>query len=158
MNALGSDLLRLLSSQATPGVAPGPVAAPGQPGAIDFAKLLDQAKTGHLSSGREVTIGKGAPVQLSDDQLKRISAAADLAEAQGATRALVMIDGQALKVDVAMREVTGAVDLAAQGVLTGIDAVVQVPSAAGSTAAPTAVTSGIANPTLLSLLANQRRS
>lgn len=155
MNATGTDLLRLLSSQATPGVAPGATGPSAPTGALDFAKLLNQAKTGQLASGREVSIAKGANVQLSEDQIKRISAAADLAESQGATRALVMMDGMAIKLDVSMRQVTGTVDMKAQGVQTGIDAVVQVPDAAGSAAIPMPGSKGFDNTALLNLLSKQ---
>ena len=158
MNAVGSDLLRLLGSQATPGIAPGPTTAAGNAaaGALDFAKLLSQAQSGQLASGRQVTIANGANVQLTDDQIKRVSAAADLAESQGATRALVMIDGMAMKLDVSMRQVTGAVDLASQGVLTGVDAVVQVPGQGAAAASMIQRPAGIDNPTLLSVLSKQR--
>lgn len=152
MNATGTDLLRLLSAQATPGVAPGMGAgASGATGALDFAKFLSQAKAGQIGSGREVSIAKGCGVKLSDDQIKRISAAADLAESQGATRALVMIDGTAIKLDVSMRQVTGTVDLKAQGVLTGIDAVIQVPDVGGAIHAGAAARP-IDNSTLLNFL------
>jgi hypothetical protein len=152
VNAVGNDLLRLLSAQATPGVAPGPSAAESG-GALDFAKMLDQARAGQLRSGREVSIAKGAGVQLSDDQLKRISAAADIAEAQGATRALIMIDGIAMKLDVSMRQITGSVDLKSQGVLTGIDAVIHVPDIAEAT--PGRAPKPIENSSLLDILSRQ---
>ncbi len=153
MNALGNDLLRLLSTQATPGIAPGSPSAPT--GSLDFAKMLEQARAGHLASGRAVTIAQGANLQLSDDQIKRISAAADIAEAQGATRALVMIDGMAIKLDVSMRQITGAVDMKSQGVLTGIDAVVQVPDVTGAAGAPGPAPKSIDNSTLLNILSKQ---
>lgn len=155
MNATGTDLLRLLSAQATPGVSPGSASAPT--GALDFAQLLSQAKAGQLSSGRDVSVASGSGVQLSDDQIKRISAAADIAESQGATRALVMIDGMAIKLDVSMRQVTGSVDMKSQGVLTGIDAVIQVPDAASATGSPTTATKPIDNSTILDFLSKQPR-
>lgn len=155
MNATATDLLRLLSAQATPGVAPGGTAAPTT--GLDFAKLLSQAKAGQLSSGREVSIAKGCPVELTDDQIKRISAAADIAESQGATRALVMIDGMAIKLDVSMRQVTGSVDMKTQGVMTGIDAVIQVPDAASAVGSPTTATKPIDNSTILDFLSKQPR-
>ena len=159
-NAL--DLLRLLGSQATPGVAPNTGAAPNAAsGKLDFAKLLSGAKAGRLSSGREVTIAKGAGVSLSDDQLKRLAAAADIAESQGATRALVMIDGMAIRLDVSMREVTGAVDLNSQGVMTGIDSVIHVPAEGGTQGAapmPAPLARALDNPSLLNLLARRAGS
>jgi hypothetical protein len=153
MTSTGTDLLRLLGAQAVPGLAPVSQANASAPGSLDFAKILSQAKAGQLSSGREVTIARSAGVNLSDDQMKRLSAAADLAESQGATRALVMIDGMTLKLDVAMREVTGSVNLKASGVLTGIDAVIDVPGEAGQKAQPTTLPASFNNSSLLSILA-----
>lgn len=150
----GTELLRLLGAQASPGVAPA-VGTSTRAGGIDFASLLKQAQSGQLASGREVTIAKGAGVNLSDDQIKRISAAADLAEAQGATRALVMIDGMTLKLDVSMREVTGTADLKKSTVLTGIDAVIDVPSKPGEKPAE-ALAASIENSKLLDMLAGRR--
>lgn len=135
MTSTSPDLLGLLASRAMPGLAPGTASAPPAAAGLDFGKMLLDAESGKLHSGREVTIAKGAGLKLSDDQVKRISAAADIAESQGATRALVMIDGMAVKLDVGMREVTGAIDLKQAGVLTGIDAVVDVPPTGGATAA-----------------------
>lgn len=146
MTAQAADLLKALGSRAVPGLAPvsslASAAAQTRLGGLDFARMLEQARGGSLASGRQVTLGKGAGVELTDDQIKRISVAADIAEAQGATRALVMIDGMAIKLDVSMREVTGAVDMKKAGVLTGIDAVIDVPSTdsadgAGKAVAPT---------------------
>jgi hypothetical protein len=131
---LGSDLLRMLGFGSTPGVERSSGGAAGREGRVagaDFGTLLEQARAGSLSSGRTVTIGRGAGVSLSDEQIARVSAAADRAESQGATSALVMIDGMALKLDLTMREVTGKVNMEGGGVLTGVDAVVSVPGPKG---------------------------
>jgi hypothetical protein len=125
MTAAGG-LLRLLGGSAAP-AARGP--GSGQEAQGDsFAALLEKARSGEISSGRPVAIARNAKVTLTDEQLERLSVAADRAEAQGATRALVLIDGLALRVDITMREVTESVDLSRPGVLTGIDAVVRMPS------------------------------
>lgn len=128
MTTTGADLLKLLGGLAAPGAATSAVGSGASSTGIDFAALLQRASTGEAVSGRPVSIAKGAGVELTQDQLVRLAAAADKAEAQGATRALVMIDGKALTIDVAVRQVTGAADLGS-GVLTGIDAVVSVPGA-----------------------------
>jgi len=160
MSGGATDLLRMLGSQATPGVAPiaaaksGPFAA----GALDFAKLLSQAQAGQLASGREVSIAKNANVSLTPEQLQRLSAAADQAESQGATRAVVMMDGMALKLDVGMREITGSVDLKSGGVLTGIDSLIEVPAANGAAtqpASPSRLSAGFDNASLLSILSKR---
>lgn len=139
MTTTGADLLKLLGGLAAPGAVPSASGSPASTGGIDFASLLQRAASGEAASGRPVSIAKGAGVELTEDQLTRLAAAADKAEAQGATRALVMIDGRALTMDIAVRQVTGAADLGA-GVLTGIDAVLSVPghdpAAAAGAASP----------------------
>lgn len=134
MTGPGTDLLKLLGSGSRPGLAPAPSAAAAAPG-VDFGSLLKQAREGTLASGRSVTVAKGAGVNLSAEQLARLSAAADKAEAQGATGALVLIDGMALKLNLTTREVTGRADLNSGAVLTGVDSVVSLPSTAGSSGA-----------------------
>jgi hypothetical protein len=128
---------------------------PEQVQGADFASLLEKARTGEVSSGRGVEIARGAGVVLSPEQLAKIAVAADQAEANGATRALVMIDGLALRLDVTMREITGAVDMAAAGVLTDIDAVVNIP---GDGRKPSVLPvprspAGVGNASLLKVLA-----
>jgi hypothetical protein len=123
-----TQLLNLLGPGAP---AAAPALRPDQIAGADFGALLQKAREGGLASGREVTLARGCGVSLSDEQLKSLSIAADRAEAQGATRALVMMDGKALTLDVAMREVTGTADLSG-GVLTGIDSVIAMPPTAGT--------------------------
>jgi hypothetical protein len=101
---------------------------PEQADGASFASLLRQAEQGTLSSGREVTVGKGVEVKLDREQLARLSAAADRAEASGAVHALVMMDGMALKIDVQARTIVGQADAASGQVLTGIDSVVTIPA------------------------------
>lgn len=165
MSTTAADLLRLLESTATPQVRPGNAGAPLAAGS-DFASMLTKAQSGQLSSGRQVTLSPKANVSLTPDQLMRLSVAADQAEAQGATRALVFMDGMALHVNLTTRECSGQVDLSSGGVLTDVDAVVGVPSAGGGKTAPSGARSldvlplpspGVAptSPSLLKLLASQ---
>lgn len=126
MNAAGAEMLRALGAR-----APSPadaLAAPAQAGG-EFAALLAKARAGDVHTGLEVTVARGAGVQLSPSQLERLAIAADRAHAEGASRALVLIDGMALELDVLARTITGTVDLETEGVLTGIDAVVRVGAA-----------------------------
>jgi hypothetical protein len=132
MSATGADLLRLLAGSASPQVRPGGAPPAGSAGGTDFASLLQQASAGQIATGRGVTIGKSSGVALSPEQLARVASAADKALAQGASKALVMIDGKALKLDVMTREIVGQVDLNGGGVLTDIDAVVGVPPVPGA--------------------------
>ena len=156
MSIPSTSLLNLLGLGGPPKNQP---LRPDQIAGADFGTLLQKARAGGLARGREGTLARGCGVSLTDEQLKQLSLAADRAEAQGATRALVMIDGKAIKLDVAMREVTGAADLAAGGVLTGVDAVITMPGAAGRArpgaepeVLPLPGRTQVRNPSLLSLL------
>jgi len=155
VTSTGPDLLRMLSAQAVPGLAPVAPSHTPAAGSLDFASLLSQAKAGQLASGREVSIARNAGVNLSDDQIKRLSVAADMAESQGATRALVHIDGMTLKLDVGMREVTGSVDLKSSNVLTGIDAVIDVPGETKDKSQPANLPASLDNASLLGILAKR---
>jgi hypothetical protein len=154
MSAIGS-LLKLLSP-----AAPGPAGLPPErvEGA-DFATLLTQARAGEVASGLPVK-NAARGLELSEDQLRRLALAADRAEAQGATRALVLIDGLTLKLDITMREITGSADLKSGNILTGIDAVInmQSPGAEPPQVLPLPRNSaGLGNASLLKLLAEQER-
>ncbi len=129
-------LLRLLSGGIGAAIRAGSGAPAGAPAETDFAALLEKAGKGEVESGLSVTVDEGAGVKLTDDQLARLAVAADRAEAQGATRALVLIDGMALRLDVGMRQVTGAADLKGNTPLTGIDAVISVPGTEASPVGP----------------------
>ena len=123
MSASGAEMLRALGAGAShPGDGVGASVQAGG----EFAALLARAQSGEVRTGLEVTVARGVDVQLTASQLERLAAAADRAHAEGASRALVLIDGLALELDVLSRTITGAIDLGAEGVLTGIDAVVRV--------------------------------
>jgi len=139
------------------GLAPAGVGAPTAAQPTDgpsFDSLLQQAQGGSLSSGIPVRVMRQAGLSLSPSQLARLSDAADRAEAAGANRALVMMDGMALTMDVPTRTITGQADTSATKVLNGVDAVVTVANGAGDlpgqVAAPSA---GLMNSSLLKILA-----
>lgn len=71
-----------------------------------FASALESARSGELDSGRVVVAGPGLGIDLTSDQLQRLAYATDLAEAQGAKSAAVLIDGLVVRVDVASRMAT----------------------------------------------------
>jgi hypothetical protein len=149
-----AGLLSLLSAAARPHAPAGGLSPDALQG-DDFAALLAKAKSGEISSSRPVTLGRGVKLNLSEDQLARLAIAADRAEAQGASRALVFIDGLSLKLDVGLREITGAADLKSGGILTGIDAVIGMPSAAANIPEVLPLPksgAGLGNPSLLKLL------
>lgn len=152
MTTGGAELLRLLGSGSGREVGNGPAAAGAGAGAA-FASMLDHARADVLPSGRTVAVAESAGVELSAEQIGRLSAAADRAEAAGAKRAVVLIDGQALQLDVLGREVTAKVDLSAGAVMTGVDAVLAVPGGGAPAAVLPPGAGGLpANPSLLRVL------
>lgn len=135
MSIPSSILMSLLSSgvRAISGATPTPQTAPGGPS--DFSSMLDLARAGELPTGLPVTIARGAGVELSEDQLARLAQAADRAESAGAVRALALIDGRAVELDVATRQVIREHSLADARVVTGIDSVIDLGGHAGTGAA-----------------------
>jgi len=124
-----TDFLRALSSSARTNARErtAPIDLPFA-GDTSFIDTLAKAKEGLISSGSTIKIAKGAEVSLTPDQLKRVSAAADLAEANGAGRALILIDGQALKLDVPTRTIIGAAEGSSTAVMPDIDSVISAAS------------------------------
>ena len=59
-----------------------------------FDELLQLVSRGQLSSGRPVDLGFAPRSEITDDQLARLASAADLAEAEGARTALMLVDGR----------------------------------------------------------------
>ncbi len=118
-------------------------AAAPRTGETSFASLLAKAREGQVASNLPVTLAPDANTKLSQGQLSRLAAAADVAQAHGASKALVSLDGRMLTLDVATREVTADVtqqlalagQTGAPAALADIEAFVQVPST-GSSAAP----------------------
>ncbi len=159
MSTIASYLLQQLASgvrrAAVPGSTP-PAGVTGSVAAGQFADLLRRAQAGELASNRPVSIGPNAKVKLTEDQLAQISLAADKAEVAGVRNALVLIGGQAVKLDVANREITGAADLSA-GVLAGIDGVINLDterlSASQASATIPVPAAQVSSPSLATLLA-----
>jgi hypothetical protein len=125
-----ADLLRILASGSRPGAvgAPAGVEQGSTLEAGQFAQLLEKARGGELGSNRPVTIAPEAAgkVKLSDDQLAKIALAADKAEAEGVRKALVVLDGQQVVLDVAHRTITGEAGLKDGAVLAGVDGVINL--------------------------------
>lgn len=122
--------IQLLGSLAS-GIVSGGGTAKGQPAqnsAADFAKLLAQAKDGQLASNQPVSVSPRSKLDLSPDQMQRLSVAADRAQAAGLHTALVMLDGKPLVMDVQSRQVLEAFDANAREAST-VDGVVAAPSA-----------------------------
>jgi hypothetical protein len=166
MNTDATNLLKSLAAGARIG-AVGSAAAGGVGGVTgevesgQFADLLRRAQAGELNSSRPVTVANDAGVKLSDDQLARISLAADRAEVAGVRTALVLIDSQAFRLDVANRTILGKADLSS-GVLGGIDGFIDLsPGAINSADEAATVTvanlarGGLPGPSLAALLAER---
>lgn len=123
----GTDLLRKLSSGVLPrgvGETPG-VLGRANVASSGFADLLSAAKDGTLASGKPVTLEKGSEAALNEAQLARMGAIADKAEASGASRVLVQMDGRWFKLDVGARQAAAAAEPRAGELTTGFDAVVR---------------------------------
>lgn len=134
MTPTGAELLGLLGSGVRPvgparGVDPLRDAEGASGRGPAFAALLEQARSGRLGSGLGVEIEPATGLELTQEQTRRLEAAADLATAQGARRAVVLLDGHALVLDVEARRVVDAHDIASVSALPGIDAVVGAPAA-----------------------------
>lgn len=134
-----ADLFRPLSNSVLPpgverrvGAAASALGGNSKLESLSFAELLNREAGGGLATGRPVSVHPDCDVQLSEDQMHRLGVAIDRAEASGAQRALVMIDGMSIKVDVGVRQIVGKVDLQSTPVLGEIDAVVQADAGVGS--------------------------
>lgn len=130
MSLLGAGALLGLLGSGVRALTGKSAAAPAV-GTATFDELLRRARESTTPSGAPVTIAGGSGVSLNEQQLQRLAAAADKAEAAGASRALVLIDGQALMLDVGVRTVTGRASLEGTNVHSGFDAVISVESGGG---------------------------
>jgi hypothetical protein len=136
---LAQSLLSRLAGLARPDSVPDravPAVAPIE--GRSFKELLDQAGSGVIKSGLPVRVAEGSGLSLTKDQLSRLESAADAADAAGAHRALVLIDGVALEMDVQSRTIVSKLDAAAPGVKSGFDTVLTVPGPAGAPGSPSA--------------------
>ena len=114
----GDSLGLLRAAGASKPAGPSAAPRPAGPSEGEFADLLRRASSGELVSGAPVSVDRGAGVELTEDQLARLSLAADKAEAEGIQNAVVMMDGAALLLDVKTRTILKQIDLS-QGVLSG---------------------------------------
>ena len=118
-----AQLLNLLASGIRP-ARPGGASPTGPVSGRSFADMLRNVDAGKVASGLGVSVARGVEVPLSREQMDRLAVAADAAQARGSSRALVLIDGMALRMDVLSRRITGVVDVAAGGVFDGFDSVI----------------------------------
>jgi hypothetical protein len=161
MNSDSTKLLQALSAGVrVHGATTQSAGVSGSVASGQFADLLRKAQSGELASSRPVSIAKDAGVKLTEDQLAQISLAADKAEVAGIRSALVVIEGQAITLDVANRLVTGPADLDA-GVIGGVDGFInlstQLLSGAEKSAGLSMPATTGAGPSLATLLASRER-
>jgi hypothetical protein len=129
-----ADLLRSLGSGVRPAGTDRPASAPLH--GPSFDELLRAVQEGQFRTGAPVRIADGAGVTLSESQLARLSVAADQAEAKGASRAAVIIDGMILTMDVTVRTVTGVLRPEQSQVQAGLDSVITVAPVPSDDATP----------------------
>ena len=112
-----------------------------------FDELLAKAAQGRIASGRPVSVQLAAGEPPTAEQLARLASAADVAEAAGAARALLLMDGRGLVLDVPTRTLSAELSAEAASRVTGLDAAVFV-AGAGAAATPAALhpPGGIAPP------------
>ncbi len=91
-----------------------------------FDELLAAAQAGRMASGRSVSAALESGEAMSPGQLERLAAAADVAEASGAQRALLLMDGRALVLDVPTRFIGGELSMSSRSAT--LDTAVYVPA------------------------------
>ncbi len=118
-------LLKHLEPPISPAYAHGAVGRPRLPiEHTPFDQLLAQARQGSVLSGRRIEVAFAMSPALDETQMTRLGTAADLAEASGARRALMLVDGRGLVLEVSDRSLQA--ELAAATPVAGIDAAVYV--------------------------------
>ncbi|MBX3357225.1 MAG: hypothetical protein KF745_02235 [Phycisphaeraceae bacterium] len=121
LNPLG--LLGILGGIVSAATKPHAPAADGP----QFADKLDDARSADVASNLPVHVDASLGLNLTGDQVERLSIAADKAEAAGLRRALVHLDGKAVVLDVKSRTVLRAADREAP-LPADVDGVVTAPA------------------------------
>jgi len=93
-----------------------------------FEQLLSMASRGQVSSGRQIDTALELNPPLDPAQMERLASAADQAEAAGSKRALMMIDGRSVVLDVQSRTIVAELNADTTQPITGIDAAMYVGS------------------------------
>ena len=130
MTVDASQLLRQLEPAVRPGTAPARL---GKPQATlesqSFNELLSLASKGSVHSGRQVDCSCDVNEPLESDQIDRLSAAADRAEASGAQKALMLIDGRGFIMNVAQRSIEAELSVEHQtSIFKNVDTAIYVPA------------------------------
>jgi len=129
-----ADMLRRLAGGVRPVAqqATWPPDAPPAAGSPSFESLLAEVRSGKVRSSRDVRAASGLELDLGAPERERLSIAVDAAEAAGAKKVLVLLDGRALSVNVPERSIDACEPLDSARVVTGIDGVVVAPDVAAA--------------------------
>lgn len=125
-----SQLLRQLEPAVRPGTAPARLGK-GQATLENqsFNELLSLASKGSIASGRQVNCNCDVNEQLDNEQIDRLSAAADRAEATGAQKVLMLMDGRGFVMDISKRTVEAELSVEHQtSIFKNIDTAIYVPA------------------------------
>lgn len=107
MTISSAQLLKHLEPAVRPGAAPPSTSSLRGPiEAQNFSQLLARASEGSMHSGLPIELAFEPSPPLDLSQLERLAAAADQAQAAGAQRALMLIDGRGFVLDVQTRTLT----------------------------------------------------
>lgn len=125
-----SQLLRQLEPAVRPGTAPS---RPGKGQATlenqSFNELLSLASKGSIHSGRQVNCNCDVNEPLESEQIDRLSAAADRAEATGAQKVLMLMDGRGFVMDISQRTIEAELSVEHQAsIFKNIDTAIYVPA------------------------------
>ncbi|MCL4220540.1 MAG: hypothetical protein KJZ65_04135 [Phycisphaerales bacterium] len=147
-------LLRMLGS----GVVPTErVPSGADPRSLAFAALLEQARAGAVRSGLTVSVDPDLRLELDHDKIEQLSQIADLAQAQGLDRVLVIDGSHRLVLDVERRVIVGKAEGAGQ-LMSGFDAVYELSSTLSSETASSGMPdAGVSSRRLLDLLTSGRQ-
>jgi len=136
------NLLRKLEPPVRPASAPGPRLVARAPFERQgFDELLTLVSSGEIRSDRPLLVAADAGLTdaLDDGQLARLRAATDLAQSSGASRAVMLLDGRGLVIDVAERQVTSELSSGRPEALVDVDAAVHVAAEGKVAASPAAM-------------------
>lgn len=122
-----NQLLKRLEPPVRPAYAGEGAVRPAPPiEGRSFGDLLTLVSDGSVSSGRHVTLAFTPRAEVSEAQLARLGPAADVAEAHGAGRALMLIDGRGLLLEVASRQLLAELSERDSDTILTLDAAVYV--------------------------------
>lgn len=98
---------------------------------FSFDELLTLVSDGRVRSDRGLTLTFETDEELTDEQMSRLAIAADVAEESGARRALMLIDGRGIVLDVKDRRLVSELTDDEASHLAQLDAAVYVTEGSG---------------------------